>query len=66
LVGKSGLNYAARLISHFLWISVMGVYWALADYGRSFAWPLGWLFLSVFIFHLGYALILARLFLQMS
>jgi hypothetical protein len=35
--------------------------WALADYGRSFMWPLAWLFVSVFIFHFGYALILAPL-----
>jgi hypothetical protein len=47
--------------SHVLWIIVMGVYWALADYGRSFARPAAWLFVSVFIFHFGYALILAPL-----
>jgi hypothetical protein len=27
------------LIAHLLWILVMGAYWALADYGRSFARP---------------------------
>jgi hypothetical protein len=32
-------SQVARLISHCLWIIVMGVYWALADYGRSFARP---------------------------
>jgi uncharacterized protein YjbI with pentapeptide repeats len=58
---KNWPRNAARLITHFLRIGVMGVYWALADYGRSFAWPLGWLFVSVFIFHFGYALILAPL-----
>lgn len=26
-----------RLFVHLLWIAIVGVYWALADYGRSFA-----------------------------
>ena len=39
----------------------MGVYWALADYGRSFARPFAWLVSSVWLFHLGYASILAPL-----
>ena len=29
----------ARLAVHILWIAVMGVYWALPDYGRSFVRP---------------------------
>jgi hypothetical protein len=29
----------ARLAVHVLWIGVMGIYWALADYGRSFVRP---------------------------
>jgi hypothetical protein len=44
-----------------LWIAVMGVYWALADYGRSFVVPAAWLGLSVWLFHLVYAAILAPL-----
>jgi uncharacterized protein YjbI with pentapeptide repeats len=51
----------ARLFTHLFWIAVISAYWALADYGRSFARPLAWLFVSVFIFHFGYALILAPL-----
>ena len=39
----------------------MGVYWALADYGRSFARPAIWLAASVWLFHLGYSAILAPL-----
>jgi uncharacterized protein YjbI with pentapeptide repeats len=50
-----------RLLSHGLWIIVMFGYWGLADYGRSFPRPLASLVLSVFIFHFGYALILAPL-----
>jgi hypothetical protein len=50
-----------RLVVHCAWIIVMFGYWTLADYGRSFARPLAWLFVSVFIFFFGYALILARL-----
>jgi hypothetical protein len=51
----------ARLLGHGLWIIVMFLYWALANYGRNFARPLALLFVSVFIFHFGYALILAPL-----
>ncbi|MGI8568195.1 MAG: hypothetical protein ACR2KT_03505 [Methylocella sp.] len=41
----------ARLIAHILWIAVMGVYWGLADYGRSFVRPfVCWLVLSLIIF----------------
>ena len=43
------------------WIFVMGLYWALANYGRSFLLPSAWLALSVFFFHWGYAAILAPL-----
>jgi hypothetical protein len=39
----------------------MGLYWALADYGRSFARPAAWLIASVFFFYLGYAEVLAPL-----
>jgi uncharacterized protein YjbI with pentapeptide repeats len=52
---------AGRLIAHILWIAVMGVYWALADYGRSFVRPAVLLALSVPVFHLGYGAILAPL-----
>ena len=51
----------ARLVGHGLWIIVTLLYWWLANYGRNFARPLALLFVSVFIFHFGYALILAPL-----
>jgi uncharacterized protein YjbI with pentapeptide repeats len=54
-------SQAARLIAHCLWIIAMGVYWALADYGRSFIRPAVALGLSVPLFHLGYAAVLAPL-----
>jgi hypothetical protein len=50
-----------RLLRHCLWIAIMFGYWVLADYGRSVERPLAWLVLSVFIFQLGYASILAPL-----
>jgi hypothetical protein len=41
----------ARLFTHILWIAVMGIYWLLADYGRSFARPaVCWLVMSLIIF----------------
>ncbi len=58
---KNWPRNAARLLAHLLWILVMGVYWALADYGRSFARPAIWLAASVWLFHLGYSAILAPL-----
>jgi hypothetical protein len=51
----------AHLILHLLWIAVMFLYWALSNYGRNFVLPAAWLVASVFIFHFGYALILAPL-----
>ena len=51
----------ARLIAHLLWIAVMGVYWALADYGRSFVRPTGWLVSSGFSFYWCYIEVLAQL-----
>ncbi|MGH6841092.1 MAG: hypothetical protein ACREDV_03230 [Methylocella sp.] len=36
---KNWPGNAARLIAHILWIFVMGIYWVLADYGRSFVRP---------------------------
>ena len=51
----------ARLFAHLLWIAVMGVYWALADYGRSFVRPAAWLVASVFFFDWRYNAILAPL-----
>lgn len=47
-----------RMLGHCLWIGVMGVYWALADYGRSFVRPLLGLALSVFLFHWAYGSVL--------
>ncbi|MGH6846961.1 MAG: hypothetical protein ACREC0_05855 [Methylocella sp.] len=52
---------AMRLMIHLLWLAVMGVYWLLAGYGRSFALPASWLALSVSIFHSGYDKVLAPL-----
>jgi hypothetical protein len=40
----------ARFFVHLLWIAVIGVYWALADYGRSFARTAAWLVSSGFSF----------------
>jgi hypothetical protein len=54
-------SQAARLIAHLHWIAVMGVYWALSDYGRSFARPAAWLVSSGFFFYWCYGKILARL-----
>ncbi|MDQ6867294.1 MAG: hypothetical protein M3178_02335 [Pseudomonadota bacterium] len=58
---KNWPRNTARLLGHLLWIAVMGVYWALADYGRSFIRPAAWLVVSVWLFHFGYAWILAPL-----
>jgi hypothetical protein len=46
------------LIAHILWIAVMAVYWALADYGRSFMRPAAWLIVSGFFFYWGYLAVL--------
>ncbi|HEX3495283.1 MAG TPA: hypothetical protein VHT48_07935 [Methylocella sp.] len=51
----------SRLALHRSWIVVMGVYWALADYGRSFARPAAWLGLSEYSFYRLYLWILAAL-----
>jgi len=40
----------ARLFVHLLCIAVVGVYWALADYGRSFVRTAAWLVSSGFSF----------------
>jgi uncharacterized protein YjbI with pentapeptide repeats len=53
---------AARLIAPILWVAVTVLYWALADYGRSFARPIAWwLALSLVIFPWWYGQILAPL-----
>jgi hypothetical protein len=44
---------------HLLWVSVMGLYWALADYGRSFVRPFAWLIASGFFFYWRYTAVLA-------
>jgi hypothetical protein len=51
----------ARLFTHLLWIAVMGVYWALADYGRSFIRPFAWLIASGFFFYWRYLAVLSLL-----
>ncbi len=43
-----------KFLAHCLWIVVMGGYWLLADYGRSFARPAIALALSVFLFQTAY------------
>ncbi len=48
----------ARLIARLPWIFVMGLYWALADYGRSFVRPLAALIISGFVFYWGYGKVL--------
>jgi uncharacterized protein YjbI with pentapeptide repeats len=50
-----------RLFTHWLWIGVMGLYWVLADYGRSFLVPTIWLGLSVPLFYWRYTEVLAPL-----
>jgi hypothetical protein len=55
---KNSLRNAARLASHNIWIAVMGVYWALSDYGRSFVRPFLWLIVSGFIFYWCYSKLL--------
>jgi len=57
---KLPLN-AAQLVAHLLWIAVMGFYWVLADYGRSFVRPAAWLVWSGFFFYWGYSEVLAKL-----
>ena len=49
------------LIIRLLWIGVMVLCWALADYGRSFVRPAAWLALSVPFFYFGYLAVLAPL-----
>lgn len=64
LKGEGWRNWprnGARLITHIFWIIVMGVYWALADYGRSFIRPFAWLIASGFLFYGGYLDVLAPL-----
>jgi len=59
---KNWPRNAAQLLTHLLWILVMGVYWALADYGRSFVRPFAWLIASGFAFYYwGYLTVLAPL-----
>jgi hypothetical protein len=52
---------AVLLIIRLLWIGVMVLCWALADYGRSFVRPAAWLALSVPFFYFGYLAVLAPL-----
>jgi hypothetical protein len=50
-----------ELIISLFEIAAMGVFWALADYGRSFVRPLAWLIASGFFFYWGYLAVLAPL-----
>jgi len=56
---NEALRIARRLVAHCAWIVIKFIYWALADYGRSFIRPVVWLALSAWLFHWGYAAILA-------
>jgi uncharacterized protein YjbI with pentapeptide repeats len=47
-----------KFLAHCLWIAVMGGYWLLADYGRSFIRPLLALVASIFVFYGSYSLVL--------
>jgi Pentapeptide repeats (9 copies) len=58
---KNWPRNAARVVAHLLWISVMGIYWALANYGRSFVRPFAWLIASGFFFYWRYTEVLAQL-----
>jgi hypothetical protein len=58
---KNWPGNARRLIATILWSAVMVLYGALANYGRSFVRPLGWLILSVPVFYWDYGKILASL-----
>jgi hypothetical protein len=48
-----------RLAIHGFWISIMFLYWALADYGRNFVVPAVWLILSVPFFYSRFTQVLA-------
>jgi hypothetical protein len=43
------------LVAHCLWIAIMGIYWLLADYGRSVIRPLIALVASIFVFNASYS-----------
>jgi len=58
---KNWPRNAGRLAIHGFWIFVMGLYWALADYGRNFLVPALWLGLSVPFFYWRYSAVLAPL-----
>jgi hypothetical protein len=47
-----------KFLAHCLWIALMGGYWLLADYGRSFIRPLFALVASIFVFHASYSTML--------
>ena len=49
-----------RFLSHCLWIAIMGGYWLLADYGRSFLRPILALAASVFLFQAAYFVVLPK------
>jgi hypothetical protein len=56
----------ARLIAHILWIGITGLYWALADYGRSFLRPFAWLIATGFFFYWRYLAVLAPIMAKLS
>jgi Pentapeptide repeats (9 copies) len=55
-VGRPGWP---RLVAHCLWIAIMGIYWLLADYGRSVIRPLIALVASIFVFNASYSVVLS-------
>lgn len=55
-------GWKGKLHPHFLahcsWIIALGIYWLLADYGRTFVRPLAALVVSVFLFWWAYSAVL--------
>ncbi|MER2605557.1 MAG: hypothetical protein ABTQ29_07000, partial [Siculibacillus sp.] len=51
--GTRVLGALLPLLGHLVWIGVMALYWAFADYGRSWVRPAVWLVVSLLAFHGG-------------
>lgn len=58
---KSWPRNVWRLATHGVWIFIMFLYSAFADYGRSLVQPMGWLIASGFFFYWRYTQVLAPL-----
>jgi hypothetical protein len=57
---SANCRWISTVLSHCIWIAVMGVYRLLADYGRSFVRPLVALVLSIVVFHCTYSVVLTQ------